>query len=116
MLTGWLVSAAEGAGYPVQSTSIPGVAQRTGGTTYYIEIFPVKSAELGGRRPVLALNPGVGDIDIAVASELLEAGRTVANGLRHAGRGPALVDPDGDSLAKCLAEIDGPAAFRLTAK
>ena len=36
--------------------------------------------ELGGKRPVLALTPGVGDIDIAVASELLEAGRTVANG------------------------------------
>ena len=39
-----------------------------------------RRAELGGKRPVLALTPGVGDIDIAVASELLEAGRTVANG------------------------------------
>ena len=29
---------------------------------------------------MLALTPGVGDIDIAVASELLEAGRAVANG------------------------------------
>ena len=37
--------------------------------------------ELGGKRPVLALTPGVGDIDIAVASELLEAGRTVATAL-----------------------------------
>lgn len=80
VLTGWIVAAAEAAGYPVQSTSIPGVAQRTGATTYYIEILPVKAAELGGKRPVLALTPGVGDIDIAVASELLEAGRTVANG------------------------------------
>ena len=80
VLTGWIVAAAEQAGFPVQSTSIPGVAQRTGATTYYIEILPVKAAELGGKRPVLALTPGVGDIDIAVASELLEAGRTVANG------------------------------------
>ncbi|MBI2714456.1 MAG: indolepyruvate oxidoreductase subunit beta family protein [Rhizobiales bacterium] len=80
VLTGWIVAAAEQAGFPVQSTSIPGVAQRTGATTYYIEIFPVKTAELGSKRPVLALTPGVGDIDIAVASELLEAGRTVANG------------------------------------
>jgi len=80
MLTGWIVSAAAEAGFPVQSTSIPGVAQRTGATTYYIEILPVKAAELGGKQPVLALTPGVGDIDIAVASELLEAGRTVANG------------------------------------
>ena len=80
VLTNWIVTAAEQAGFPVQSTSIPGVAQRTGATTYYIEILPVKAAELGGKRPVLALTPGVGDIDIAVASELLEAGRTVANG------------------------------------
>jgi indolepyruvate ferredoxin oxidoreductase, beta subunit len=80
VLTQWIVSASAQAGFPVQSTSIPGVAQRTGATTYYIEILPVPARELGGRRPVLALTPGVGDIDIAVASELLEAGRTVANG------------------------------------
>ena len=80
VLTQWIVSAAADAGFPVQSTSIPGVAQRTGATTYYIEILPVPSRELGGKRPVLALTPGVGDIDIAVASELLEAGRAVANG------------------------------------
>ena len=80
VLTHWIVSAAEQAGFPVQSTSIPGVAQRTGATTYYIEILPVPAAELAGKRPVLALTPGVGDIDIAVASELLEAVRTVANG------------------------------------
>ena len=80
VLTDWIVSAASDAGFPVQSTSIPGVAQRTGATTYYIEIFPIRAGELNGKRPVLALTPGVGDIDIAVASELLEAGRTVASG------------------------------------
>jgi indolepyruvate ferredoxin oxidoreductase beta subunit len=80
VLTQWIVSAAARAGFPVQSTSIPGVAQRTGATTYYIEILPVPSRELGGKRPVLALTPGVGDIDVAVASELLEAGRTVVSG------------------------------------
>ena len=80
VLTGWIVAAAAEAGFPVQSTSIPGVAQRTGATTYYIEIMPAKAAELAGKRPVLALTPGVGDIDIAVASEMLEAGRMVANG------------------------------------
>jgi indolepyruvate ferredoxin oxidoreductase beta subunit len=80
VLTNWIVSAAEQASFPVQSTSIPGVAQRTGATTYYIEVLPVLTRDLAGKRPVLALTPGVGDIDIAVASELLEAGRTVANG------------------------------------
>jgi indolepyruvate ferredoxin oxidoreductase beta subunit len=86
VLTDWIVTAAEAAGFPVQSTSIPGVAQRTGATTYYIEIFPVPTRELGGKRPVLALTPGVGDIDVAVASELLEAGRVVAGGFVTPGR------------------------------
>jgi indolepyruvate ferredoxin oxidoreductase, beta subunit len=80
VLTNWIVAAAAAAGLPAQSTSIPGVAQRTGATTYYIEIWPEPLAALGGKRPVLSLVPGVGDIDIAVASELLEAGRVIAGG------------------------------------
>jgi indolepyruvate ferredoxin oxidoreductase beta subunit len=80
VLTDWIVAAASRAGLPVQSTSIPGVAQRTGATTYYIEIVPVPWRELGANRPVLALAPGVGDVDVVVASELLEAGRAIAAG------------------------------------
>ena len=80
VLTDWIVAAASQQGFPVQSTSIPGVAQRTGATTYYIEIMPVPWRELAGKRPVLALAPGVGDVDIVLASELLEAGRTIAAG------------------------------------
>jgi len=86
VLTDWIVSAAEAQRLPVQSTSIPGVAQRTGATTYYIEIFPTPLAELGGKRPVLALSPGVGDVDVVVASELLEAGRAISNGFVTADR------------------------------
>jgi indolepyruvate ferredoxin oxidoreductase beta subunit len=86
VLTDWIVSAAEASGLPVQSTSIPGVAQRTGATTYYVEIFPTPLKELGGKRPVLALAPGVGDVDLVVASELLEAGRAIANGFVTADR------------------------------
>ena len=80
VLTDWIVTAAARQGFPVQSTSIPGVAQRTGATTYYIEIVPVPWSQLGERRPILALSPGIGDVDLVVASELMEAGRTVANG------------------------------------
>ena len=79
VLTDWIVAAAAQLGFPVQSTSIPGVAQRTGATTYYIEIVPVPARELAGR-PVLALAPGIGDVDIVLASELMEAGRTIAGG------------------------------------
>lgn len=76
VLTGWLVGAAQREGYPVQSTSIPGVAQRTGATTYYIEIWPEKT----DRRPVMCLNPMPGQVDVMIASEFVEAGRAIANG------------------------------------
>ncbi len=81
VLAEWLVETALAAGYPAQSTSIPGVAQRTGATTYYVEIFPEPFAALGGRKPVLSLLPTPGCVDLVVASELLEAGRTVQAGM-----------------------------------
>lgn len=80
VLTGWIVGAANELGLPVQSTSIPGVAQRTGGTTYYIEIYPEPWSALQGKRPVLALQPGIGDVDVVASSELMEAGRAIAAG------------------------------------
>ncbi len=40
VLTDWIVAAARSQNFPVQSTSIPGVAQRTGATTYHIEMVP----------------------------------------------------------------------------
>ncbi|MGI9024409.1 MAG: indolepyruvate oxidoreductase subunit beta family protein [Burkholderiaceae bacterium] len=80
VLTQWLVEAALHAGYPVQSTSIPGVAQRTGATTYYVEIFPEPLAALGGVSPIFNLGPVAGRIDLLVASELLEAVRALQAG------------------------------------
>ena len=81
VLTEWLVDAARHAGYAVQATSIPGVAQRTGATTYYIEVFPVPLAQLGGKRPVFSLNPVPGALDAIVSSEALETVRQVSNGM-----------------------------------
>jgi len=81
VLAQWLVEAAASAGYPAQSTSIPGVAQRTGATTYYVEIFPEPLAALAGRQPILSLYPVPGRVDLVVSSELLETGRIVANGM-----------------------------------
>ena len=80
VLAEWLVDAAMRAGYVAQSTSIPGVAQRTGATTYYVEVFPVPERELGGRVPVLSLAPVPGAIDLVVVSELLEAVRITQAG------------------------------------
>jgi indolepyruvate ferredoxin oxidoreductase beta subunit len=80
VLADWIVAAATALDFPVQSTSIPGVAQRTGATTYYIEIYPAKAADLDGRRPVMTLTPAPGCVDVVVASELLEAARAMQNG------------------------------------
>jgi indolepyruvate ferredoxin oxidoreductase beta subunit len=83
VLADWLIGAADAHDFPVQSTSIPGVAQRTGATTYYIEIFPVPRSALDGRKPVFSLTPNPGDVDVAVASELVEAARIVQSGFAH---------------------------------
>ncbi|MEO8136857.1 MAG: indolepyruvate oxidoreductase subunit beta family protein, partial [Betaproteobacteria bacterium] len=81
VLAEWLVDTARRAGYPAQSTSIPGVAQRTGATTYYIEVYPEPVSALQGRTPILSLLPVPGCIDLVVASELLEAVRTAQAGM-----------------------------------
>jgi indolepyruvate ferredoxin oxidoreductase beta subunit len=80
VLAGWLSEAAVMEGLAVQRTSIPGVAQRTGATTYYLEIYPIPLAELNGKRPVFSLHPQPGNVDLMVSTELLEAGRMMLNG------------------------------------
>jgi indolepyruvate ferredoxin oxidoreductase beta subunit len=86
VLAEWLYDAAVLAGYPAQATSVPGVAQRTGATTYYVEVFPQHEATLGGRRPVFSLNPVPGQIDLLVSSELLETVRQVGQGMASPSR------------------------------
>lgn len=76
VLAGWLTEAALASNLWVQRTSVPGVAQRTGATTYYLEFLP----KTGTRRPVMALHPAPGRVDVLVATELLEATRMVGFG------------------------------------
>lgn len=86
VLSEWLIDVARASGYPAQSTSIPGVAQRTGATTYYVEVFPVPMAELAGKRPVFSLYPAPGSLDAIVSSELLETARQIGNSMSAAER------------------------------
>lgn len=86
VLADWLIEIAEAEGYIAQSTSVPGVAQRTGATIYYLEFFPRAAAEKAGRDPVMALMPVPGDVDCVIASELAEAGRAIQRGLVTADR------------------------------
>lgn len=75
VLADWIVQLGEANGYATQGTSVPGVAQRTGSTVYYVEWAPRE-----GRDPVMALMPVPGDVDIVIASELMEAGRAILRG------------------------------------
>lgn len=77
VLADWIVAVAEAQGWAAQSTSVPGVAQRTGATIYYIEMAPTKD----GVAPVFALMPTPGDVDVVMAAELMEAGRSILRGL-----------------------------------
>src|SRR5271156_3562386 len=76
VLADWIVELAEAQGWFAQSASVPGVAQRTGATIYYIEMLPAST-----RTPVLALMPTPGDVDIVLAAEFMEAGRSMLRGL-----------------------------------
>ncbi|WP_099112768.1 indolepyruvate oxidoreductase subunit beta family protein [Xenorhabdus miraniensis] len=79
VLADWIVNLGEENGYFAQTTSVPGVAQRTGATIYYVELFPgADDPEVSA--PVLALMPTAGDVDIVLASELMEAARAVQRG------------------------------------
>jgi indolepyruvate ferredoxin oxidoreductase beta subunit len=81
VLSEWLMEVARLSGYVAQSTSIPGVAQRTGATTYYVEVFPQPLSELGVQRPILSLYPAPGLLDAMISSELLETARQISLGM-----------------------------------
>jgi indolepyruvate ferredoxin oxidoreductase beta subunit len=81
VLANWLIGIAESEGYLAQTTSVPGVAQRTGATIYYLEFFPQAAAVEAGRDPIMALMPVSGDVDCVLASELAEAARAIQRGL-----------------------------------
>lgn len=81
VLADWIQEVARHAGWLAQGTSVPGVAQRTGSTVYYIEL-----ARKTDRQPILAQMPVPGDVDIVIASELMEAGRAMLRNFSTAGR------------------------------
>lgn len=81
VLIDWIVDLAVHNGYFAQSTSVPGVAQRTGATIYYVELLAQSHANARGAEPVFAMMPVPGEVDIVIAAELMEAGRALQRGL-----------------------------------
>jgi indolepyruvate ferredoxin oxidoreductase beta subunit len=81
VLVDWIVGLCEAHGWVAQSTSVPGVAQRTGATVYYIETLPLPPKAPAGLRPVLSLMAVPGEVDVVIGAELMEAGRAIQRGL-----------------------------------
>jgi indolepyruvate ferredoxin oxidoreductase beta subunit len=113
VLADWIVEVAEQEGWAAQSTSVPGVAQRTGATIYYIETLPPRN----GVQPVFSLMPTPGDVDVVMAAELMEAGRSVLRGLvtperttliasTHRAYAVAEKEKPGDGVSDPLAVVD----------
>ena len=75
VLTGWVEDVARANGYAVQATSVAGVSQRTGATVYYMEMAPLSEG-----MPIFSLMPAAGDVDVMVAAEMMEAGRSIIRG------------------------------------
>jgi indolepyruvate ferredoxin oxidoreductase, beta subunit len=79
VLANWITDLAARCDWHVQSTSVAGVAQRTGATIYYVEMAP-RDPKRAENQPVFALSPSPGDVDIVIAAELVEAGRAIMRG------------------------------------
>lgn len=75
VLTSWIEALARSQGYACQATSVAGVAQRTGTTIYYVEMTPESD-----QQPIFALAPAAGDVDVLIAAEMMEVGRSVLRG------------------------------------
>ena len=86
VLSNWVVDVAESQGCLVQYTAIPGLAQRTGATSYYLEISETARGSSPRDEPVMALMPGPGDVDILVSTEIIEAGRMMQRRFLNSGR------------------------------
>ena len=76
VLADWIQEVARAEGWLAQGTSVPGVAQRTGSTVYYVEL----ARQTEERAPIMAQMPAPGDVDIVIASELMEVGRALVRG------------------------------------
>ena len=82
VLSEWIVDAGLLDGFPVHGTSIPGVAQRTGSTTYYVEL----ATERGADDLAFSLYPVPGALDVLLAPEFMEVGRMIELGFVSPGR------------------------------
>lgn len=79
ILAEWIFAAASQAGHLAQSVSLPGLAQRGGATSQYIEIAVAQDGATPGNA-VFCQVPVQGQVDVLLAQELLEMGHMLERG------------------------------------
>ncbi len=85
LLADWLFNAAQQAGYTAQTVGLPGLSQRGGSTSYYIEVLLSTGPDLPVARSddddvMFCHFPVPGEVDIILAQEFLELGRALQRG------------------------------------
>lgn len=83
-LIDWLIKAARDSRWLIQTSHLTPATQAIQPILYYAELFPRKQAPV--MTPAMGLHPMPGRIDIAVSSEIAEAGRMLKNGFITPGR------------------------------
>ena len=118
LLTEWLLASARQMHYQAHSVGIPGMSQRGGATSYYVEMMPEQAAP-DLHDIVLSPAPFHGEIRCLIGLELLELGRAVEAGYSSAQttivgsthrdytvleKMPSYVDPQEESTILALLE------------
>lgn len=79
LLAEWIFQAATFEGHRAQAVSLPGLSQRGGATSFYLELA-VGSDPAELQRVVFSQHPVPGEIDVIIAQELLELARILQQG------------------------------------
>jgi indolepyruvate ferredoxin oxidoreductase beta subunit len=86
VLADWLIGAAAARGIPAQRAKFTPSGAGTGSDAWYIEVYPQRAGSQPPRTPVFAASPAAGEVDLVVATELIEAGRAIRAGFASADR------------------------------
>ena len=85
-LADWLAGAARASGFSVQRTRFTAAGAVGGAAGWYIELGAQAQATRSGRAPLFSAAPAAGEVDLLIATELIEAGRAVRAGYASADR------------------------------
>jgi indolepyruvate ferredoxin oxidoreductase beta subunit len=78
LLSEWIFQAATFEGHRAQAVSLPGLSQRGGATSFYLEVAAGDRERIS--RAVFSQHPVPGEVDVIIAQEFLELARVLQEG------------------------------------